>query len=112
MQSGFIRVEEAENGSLSIICDGEWTLDRADRIEKILRTMKLPEKRHCTIDFEKVTEFDSAGMLLLMELEQRLGEHGCRTTRTGLNEKQKKILDLLSRSDLETPLPVRIESAC
>jgi len=107
MQSGFIRTEEAEDGSLSIMCDGEWTLDRADRIEKTLRTLELPEKRHCIIHFGNVREFDSAGMLLLMELEQRLGKHDCQTVLTGLNEKQKKILDLLRRSDLETPLPVR-----
>jgi len=80
---------------------------QADRIETTIRSLDFPEKCHGIIDFSGVTEFDSAGMLLLLELEERLKRHECQSEVLGLSEKQIKILRLLKRSDLETPLPVR-----
>jgi phospholipid/cholesterol/gamma-HCH transport system permease protein len=107
MQSGFIRIETTAEGRPAIVCDGEWTLLQADKIENAIRSLNLPRAERCSIDFSRVGEFDSAGMLLLLELQERLKRQQCEIEVVGLNEKQEKILQLLRRSDLETPLPVR-----
>jgi phospholipid/cholesterol/gamma-HCH transport system permease protein len=109
MKDTYLRTRR-EGDHYHIDCLGEWTLYRADRIERALRSLSLPQGEKCVVDFHGVEGFDSAGMLLLQELEERLAKRGCSSEIRGLNAKQRKILELLHRSDLSTPLLQRRES--
>jgi phospholipid/cholesterol/gamma-HCH transport system permease protein len=109
MKERYLRIDR-QGQAYRIECMGEWTLYQTDRIDRSLRTLKLPEARQCIIDFSGVRTFDSAGMLLLQELEERLKKLGCRYEVQGLDAKQRKILELLRHSDLRSPLPQRKES--
>ncbi len=93
----------------TIYCYGEWTLDEARRIEKQIARLSLPQKTHCFIDFDGVQEFDSAGVLLLLELKESLRKKGNTCEVTGLSEKQRKMLQLMERGYGEEPLPKRRE---
>jgi len=106
MDSGFIRVRK-DRDRYVVTCRGEWTLYTADRIEKAIRSLPEEKLNLCTVDFSPVEKFDSTGILLLQELEESLRSRGCDPRLEGLTPKQEKILDLLRRSDLKTPLPTR-----
>ncbi len=108
MKERYLRIDR-QGQTYRIQCEGEWTLYRTDRIDRSLRKLKLPGCRNCTVDFSGVREFDSAGMLLLQELEERLKSMECPYEIRGLDEKQRKILELLRHSDLRSPLPKRRE---
>ncbi|ADV46464.1 ABC transporter permease [Nitratifractor salsuginis] len=99
-----------KNGEETLIeCQGDWTLDQARLIEKELRRLPLPETPRCRIDFGKVQRFDSAGILLLLELRERMKKAGKACEITGLDEKKEKMLHLIERGYGEEPLPKRRE---
>jgi len=94
---------------ITIVCRGEWTLYQSDRIEKAMRSLSLPRNIHCIIDFHDVNTFDSAGVLLLLNLKESLRQRGNSCEVTGLNEKQEKMLRLIEHGYGEEPLPRRRE---
>jgi phospholipid/cholesterol/gamma-HCH transport system permease protein len=104
--SSFVRLRR-EAGRNVVECLGPWTLYQADRIEKAIRSLGRMESESCIIDFAGVESFDSSGILLLLELEEHLRGLKCVPEITGLTDKQRKILELLRRTDLQTPLPAR-----
>jgi len=96
-----------ESGKLFIYCKNAWTLYTADRIEKELRTLQIPSIAQCYIDFSRVSEFDSAGILLLRELQKHLESEGCSCTVGRMSPKQQKMYQLIDREILQEPLPRR-----
>jgi phospholipid/cholesterol/gamma-HCH transport system permease protein len=99
-----------KNGEETLIeCQGEWTLYQAHLIEKEIRRLSAPDTPRCRIDFHRVQKFDSAGILLLLELRERMKRAGKACEITGLSEKQRKMLRLLERGYGEEPLPKRHE---
>jgi len=106
MNSEFLELQE-KGGNFFILCKNEWTLYTADRIEKLLRTIRYPSGAQCRIDFSRVREFDSAGILLLRELQERLESAGCSCTLEGMSSKQQKMFQLIDRKVIQEPLPRR-----
>ena len=96
-------------GQVTIVCRGEWTLYQSHFIEKAMKSVSLPQNIHCIIDFHEVTAFDSAGVLLLLNLKESLRKKGNSCEVTGLNEKQQKMLRLVEHGYGEEPLPRRRE---
>ncbi len=99
-----------KNGKeLLIECQGDWSLNEAREIEKDIQRILELELEKCHIDFSKVANFDSAGILLLLELREGLKRKNIECQIGGLTDKQIKILDLLKRGYGEEPLPKRKE---
>ncbi len=92
-----------------IVCHGEWTLNNAAGIEKALQTIPRDLSPPCQIDFHKVKRFDSAGMLLLLDLREKLRKAGIECSIVGLDDKQKKMFVLVEKGYGEAPLPRRKE---
>lgn len=90
-------------------CSGEWTLEHADEIERALGRLEIGSDRKCRIDFGGVERFDSSGMLLLLELKERVRKNGGECLLAGLNTKQRKMLHLVQKGYHDTPLPRRKE---
>jgi len=94
---------------ITIRCYGVWTVDKIRHIEKEIRRLTLPQPLRCLIDFHEVTHFDSAGILLLLELKEFLKKRGYPCEIVNLSEKQEKMLYLVERGYGEEPLPKRRE---
>ncbi|WP_292654358.1 MlaE family lipid ABC transporter permease subunit [Nitratifractor sp.] len=104
-------LEVRKNGQeTTIYCSGEWILDEARRIEKEITQLTPPQTTRCFIDFHEVTKFDSAGILLLLQLREAMKKAGHPCEIIGLDEKQSKMLRLIERGYGEEPLPKRRET--
>ncbi len=108
MSETYIRIER-EKADVFLYCSDHWTLDGAHRITKEMMRIHLPQKARCIIDFSGVEGFDTAGVLLLLDLQEALHKQGNLCDLTGLSEKQQKILELVKRGYSEAPLPQRKE---
>ncbi len=95
--------------TVTILCRGEWSLYRSGEIEKQIRSTELPPRSYYILDFHEVDEFDSAGILLLLDLCERIKKMGNDCELQGLNVKQSKMLRLLEKGYAEEPLPRRRE---
>ncbi|WP_456430991.1 MlaE family lipid ABC transporter permease subunit [Nitratifractor sp.] len=94
-----------------IVCKGEWDLYSADQVESEIRTLSLPtQPKACRIDFSGVDRFDSAGIVMLLELKERLEKHCESIALEGLNERQQKMLELLAKGYDSQSLPRREEN--
>ncbi|WP_457607852.1 MlaE family lipid ABC transporter permease subunit [Nitratifractor sp.] len=101
-------MEVRKNGNEIIIsCLGDWTVYRSHLLEKELRKIRIEGERSCVVDFHGVKQFDSAGILLLLELMDLLHKRGNRCTLEGVSEKQRKMMQLLQRGYSKKPLPRR-----
>ncbi len=98
-----------ENGSLRCVCRGDWTIYTAAEIEKSLKRIDVPKCKSAEIDFEGVGEFDSTGILLLLDLQEQLRSRCGKAGISGLNTKQKKMISIVSRQSRSGKLPSRRE---
>ncbi len=91
-------------------CYGSWELKEISHIQKSIKELNLNTiQRVCIIDFSMVEEFDSAGIVLLIELKKYLEKSKIDCKIIGLNRKQIKLFKLLNRGYDEEPLPKREE---
>jgi len=104
--SFYLRWDEKKS---TIACSGEWTLEYADEIERAIGKFDIQKIENCRIDFSFVDRFDSAGMLLLLELRKRVLGRGVECLLIGLNTKQRKMLELVEKGYRDTPIPRRKE---
>ena len=84
--------EEITADHTILIAKGEWTLESVPQVETLLRTIKPAKK--IIWDMSGVSAFDSAGVLLFIEFENRLPEDVVLEV-VGYTEAQKDMYDLL-----------------
>jgi len=106
MQARHLEQKALDNHTVILACKGVWTLSYAAEIEQEIRKLKLYDTPSVVLlDLSQISLFDSAGMLLVLELQRRCQRLVRTVTFRGVNEKQQTLIQLLSQSDLERPLP-------
>ncbi len=92
---------DKKDKALIIKCKGDWTLNRIKELEKAINTLKITKTNKVLIDFSTTDKFDTAGVILLLELKEKLNSQ---EVELKLNPKQQKILSLI---DLKRDLKIR-----
>jgi len=106
MKSAYLHAQLTDAHTLTVQCSGSWTLQEAAAVDRAIRAFRpSAEASLILIDFSGVSAFDSAGLLLLLELKERLSSPLREVRLIGLTSKQQKLLEILSREDLSRPLP-------
>lgn len=77
-------------------CVGSWTTTNLQGIITTLKSSLQASTSAITIDGSKLTNFDSAGALTLLDCEQLLQDAGHRVTRNGFNQQQIGLLKLVA----------------
>ena len=93
MKKEFLIYENHQN-YLRLISQGEWNLESVRQIEKKLRNTPCDKK--IIWDMSKITEFDSAGVLLFIEYFERF-KNETEVEVIGYTQKQKEMYALLTK---------------
>ena len=89
----FVSFEEEES-KLTIKCLNSWTLESIKSLEKLVKEFRVDSKKEILIDFTTTKSFDTAGVIILLELKEKLISSGAKVN-LKLNQKQQKILSLI-----------------
>ena len=111
MKTKHLYIEKNTN-NLKIICQKDWIIYETDKISKEFKTIKkeLSNIKSAIFDFSEVQEFDSAGIILLIDFKHILNDDGINIDITGFNEKQKKMVALIEAGYSTQELPDRYEN--
>jgi phospholipid/cholesterol/gamma-HCH transport system permease protein len=101
MNTEFILYEKDQQ-QIKLVSKGAWTLQSLPQIRKQLN--KLSFDRKIIWDFSQIDDFDSAGILLLMEYYELLSKKN-RVKLIGYTQNQKDMYDLLKNSSQEIVPP-------
>ena len=102
----FLEIKQEGNKTI-FICSSNWTLYKSYTIKNSIKRINNPKNSQCIIDFSGVSSFDSTGILLLLELEERLKSLNNSYEVIGLSKKQQGLLELIGSSYDSKPLPQR-----
>ncbi len=104
MKQQFVAWEE-DHHQIKIIASGEWTLRTVPQIEAVMQ--KMPAASKVLWDVSGVSEFDSAGVLLFIEMCEHLKKDAGATVEViGYTQSQKEMYDLL-RDHIVDAIPHR-----
>ncbi len=96
--------------TISLQNRGDWIIATVAPIEKelkkLLKTLKTKKEIHW--DFSGAGKFDSAGMMLVIEFEDRFAKKGIQLKRIGFSEEHEKIYRLL-RDNITQKAPQKTE---
>ncbi len=103
---------QKDGNSISIICRRDWTIYSTNKISKEFDAIKkeISDVKNANFDFSQVDIFDSAGIILLIDLEHLLKESGIDVEIIGFNEKQKRMVGLIEAGYSREELPKRYEN--
>ena len=90
---------------LEVTLQGEWTLHSVGEIEALVG--ELPRAEHIKVDVSGVTEFDSAGILLLNEYIDQARGRGAEVTVINYTDAQKELYTMLREHMVEEIVPRR-----
>lgn len=93
---------ETDQDQIKLICSGEWKLQNITQIEKALVTVPMDKK--IVWDLSKVSDFDSAGVLLFIEYCEKFKKETSVKV-VGYTESQKEMYDLLKTESQESIRP-------
>jgi len=101
MNAEFITYEKHQQ-HIKLVSQGEWTLKSLPKIRKQLNTLfnTLSSDKNIIWDFSKIDDFDSSGILLLMEYYELFSQKN-KVELVGYTESQKDMYDLLKQSNEE-----------
>ena len=93
-------------------CRGDWIIHNTNKIYKEFLSFQkeLIDTKSIEIDFSNVNKFDSAGIILLIDIEHKLAKEGISIKIEGLNQKQKRMVDLIEAKYSIDDLPTRDEN--
>ena len=97
MNTEFITYEKHQQ-HIELVSRGEWTLKSLPKIRKQLNILSFDKK--IIWDFSQIDDFDSAGILLLMEYYEIFSKKN-KVELIGYTESQKDMYDLLKKSNEE-----------
>ncbi|MBU1667858.1 MlaE family lipid ABC transporter permease subunit [bacterium] len=93
-----------DNNDFTLFCSGTWTIATIPTIIKQLKIFYKNLHQNNTVcwDFEGITEFDSAGFLIILNYFDKCKDLGCKSTLRGLSKKHQMMHDLLRKNMVET----------
>ena len=94
---------EQDRDHLEVKAEGEWTLQSVPEIEAVLQT--LPHAKTVCVDVSGITEFDSAGILLLNEYVELLQSHGSEIEVVNYTDAQQELYQMLKEHMVEEIVP-------
>jgi phospholipid/cholesterol/gamma-HCH transport system permease protein len=103
MKPAHIIIEE-HSDHLGLSAVGDWSLLSVNDIEEAL--CDIPQSKKIRWDLSGITSFDSAGVLLFIDYFERFSKEA-EVEVTGYTEKQKKMFDLLNKTNQEIAVPIR-----
>lgn len=91
------------------LCEGSWSVLQLDGLLKQFYDSDFPEAQKVTISGERLSYFDSAGALTLLDCLRVLKSKGKDVTLTQFTEEQRGLIDLVKKNekilDYEPPPP-------
>lgn len=84
------------------LAKGRWKLEEISNLQKALKNFLPPKTSKIILNFENVKEFDTAGIILLLELQESLQKRGLKVELI-LTQRQKKIVNLINLKNLYLP---------
>lgn len=89
-----------------VVCTGEWTVSNIPRLEYKLKKLKPSGVQEIVIDGEKLTALDTAGALLLINLQHRIEKKNLSAKFINFSPEQYALFDLVnSKEKTLTHLP-------
>lgn len=94
---------EKKDGSCLLKCNGKWNLKNIVDTTSALKTISraIDKKSNVTWDISSIEEFDSAGIILLLQYIKVFEEKKCAVNIVGANNKQEKMLAMF-RGEVES----------
>jgi len=97
------------NDTTIFICSGSWTLEHVDRLSK--QTNFSCEDQKVVFDFTNLTNFDTHGILLIIEAIKKLQKQKCRVSKIGESKKFITLYEVCFKNfPKEIKLPVKYNS--
>ena len=99
MQSSFITLKI--EGSFALVeCVGIWRVKNSHEIEKSLAKLHLPKSvTSVLLNFSSVESFDTAGVLLFLELKRSILSKGLEISQLQLSKRQEGMLSLVKEQE-------------
>jgi phospholipid/cholesterol/gamma-HCH transport system permease protein len=97
-----VRLERRQN-RVRLICEGDWTVTEATKLDTDLAAIDIGDTRQVEIDASAVTSLDSAGGWLLLRTKREAEKAGAKTTLT-VPEKYQTLLDTMERDHTAPPV--------
>ena len=97
---------------LEIVCQNDWTIYSTNKIVKEFTAVKkeLVGIKEALFDFSQVDKFDSAGIMLLIDLKHTLTDNDIEVDIVGFSDKQKRMVELIEAGYSRQELPNRYEN--
>jgi phospholipid/cholesterol/gamma-HCH transport system permease protein len=97
-----VRLERRQN-RVRLICEGDWTITEATRLDHELKAIDIGDAREVEIDGSKLTSLDSAGAWLLLRSKREAEAAGAKATLT-LPDKYHALLETMEREHTAPPV--------
>jgi phospholipid/cholesterol/gamma-HCH transport system permease protein len=82
------------------LCEGSWSVLQLDGLLQQFYHSEMPEATQLTISGERLSYFDSAGALTLLDCLKALKSQGKEVTLSNFTDEQKALLDLVAKNDV------------
>lgn len=92
-----------DSHSRQLFCRGDWNLANFAALQSRLTTLSLPHAGDVTLNGEGIAKMDSAGALLVTQLQNRLKQAGAAVKKTGFPEETQKLLEMVDNKFPEHP---------
>src|ERR1700691_3477659 len=99
----FLAADDPE--ALILRADGDWLMATAAVVDRELRALDLPERRHVTVDLGRIERLDTARALLVLRTEHALELRGNQVEIANLRPSLKPLLDQVRVTGHVEPLP-------
>ncbi len=96
MDNATIRFDKEAN---TYWCLGSWTILHLQEVLASLKSYSIPKSEELIIDGSKISNFDSAGALTLLDCQQELINAGNRVNMVGFSKRQSNLLHLITTKD-------------
>ena len=88
----------------TLVCQGKWCLTEYQQLLTEIDGLTFKNQHHLTVDAQAIQALDSAGVMLLLKLQETIERYGASVTLKNLTEPHKKLLDLVKNksANIET----------
>lgn len=96
-----------------LVCQGDWTIDKITALERVIDALLIKVDNAVTINGQGITKMDSAGGMVLLQLQNRLHELGKSAVVQSLHHDFQALLTLIearSKSDQLAPKKITNKS--
>ncbi len=90
-----------------LLCQGRWTVENVPDIQRLLNALLSQIGDKITINAEAITKLDSAGGLVLLQLQEKLEKLGKSVATAALSADFKDLLFLIKTESVNQNIPAR-----